>query len=379
MPPALSLTKNFLTLFIIDKLFVFCYQKHMGALMLILKCLITILLLVLCCKTEPLNIQHPSNPKPTFYLSTWDTHVINRNNTFHYMASKLTKPEHGYFTMNTLPPPQDFDLINKNNIHLTVWKSFRIPSPEKKKKSYLWQIESPIAIQVPPPQNYVASFQKIFTYAKSAADEKKVIYVPIPYNFEKIIRNYSLQHKKTLVTIVNTYHTGNLYDLRIKSVQWFLENHPNDILIYGSGWQSLKEKLSPNGQNAFDSQYKGYTDDKIETISTSKFSLAYENTSFPDYVSEKIFDVMAAGSVPIYAGAPNITDYFPKACFISYNDFKSHEELYQFLTTMDDNTYQKYLNCIQKFMENPEKNPNHYKNVANKVLKHIKKDRFSFF
>ena len=179
--------------------------------------------------------------------------------------------------------------------------------------------------------------------------------------------------------MINTYFTGHQYDLRIKSVQWFLENHPNDILIYGKGWQPLKEKLSPDGKKAFDAQYKGYVDDKIKTVSTSKFSLAYENISYPDYVSEKIFDVMAAGSVPIYAGAPNITDYVPKACFINYNDFKSHEELYQFLTTMDDNTYQKYLNCIQKFMENPEKNPNHYKNVANKILKHLNKDRFLNF
>ena len=44
-----------------------------------------------------------------------------------------------------------------------------------------------------------------------------------------------------------------------------------------------------------------------------------------------------------------------------------------------DLTYQKYLNCIQKFMANPEQNQNHYKNVANKILKHLKKNRVSLF
>lgn len=241
------------------------------------------------------------------------------------------------------------------------------------------QLESPISILVPPPQEYLNSFRKIFTYVKSTADGKNVIHTPIPYNYHKIIRNYNIQDKKILITLVNTYFTGYQYDLRIKSVRWFLENHPDDILFYGKGWIQLKSNLSSEAQKAFDSQYKGYADDKIEVVSKSKFSLAYENFSYPDYVTEKIFDVMAAGSVPIYAGASNITDHVPSACFINYNDFKSHEELYHFLTNMDDATYQKYLNCIQKFMANPEQNPNHYKNVANKILKHLKKDIFSLF
>ena len=40
----------------------------------------------------------------------------------------------------------------------------------------------------------------------------------------------------------------------------------------------------------------------------TKFVLAFENSVCNDYVTEKIYDVFAAGVVPIYLGAPNIDE-----------------------------------------------------------------------
>lgn len=80
---------------------------------------------------------------------------------------------------------------------------------------------------------------------------------------------------------------------------------------------------------------------------------------------------MAAGSVPIYSGAPNITDYLPKECFIDFHAFKNHEELYEYISTMTEETYKSYTNCIETFMKNPEKHPNHPTNVVSTILSHI--------
>ena len=45
---------------------------------------------------------------------------------------------------------------------------------------------------------------------------------------------------------------------------------------------------------------------KIRALRTSTFTLACENyLGDPGYVSEKVFDAMVAGSIPIYIGAPN--------------------------------------------------------------------------
>lgn len=80
---------------------------------------------------------------------------------------------------------------------------------------------------------------------------------------------------------------------------------------------------------------------------------------------------MAAGSVPIYSGISNITDYVPKECFIDFHQFKNHEELYAYISTMTDKTYNSYLKCIKNYMAEPEKNLNHPKQVTTLILSHI--------
>lgn len=47
-----------------------------------------------------------------------------------------------------------------------------------------------------------------------------------------------------------------------------------------------------------------------------RFSLAFENTSFPGYTTEKILDAWAAGAIPIYYGDPYITKDFNEKAFI---------------------------------------------------------------
>ncbi len=39
-----------------------------------------------------------------------------------------------------------------------------------------------------------------------------------------------------------------------------------------------------------------------------KFTLALENSLLPHYMTEKIWEPLAAGSVPVYYGAPNARD-----------------------------------------------------------------------
>jgi len=53
------------------------------------------------------------------------------------------------------------------------------------------------------------------------------------------------------------------------------------------------------------SQNNGHNRDKIEIGGQYKFIMAFENSETDDYVTEKMFEVLVAGSVPIYHGAPN--------------------------------------------------------------------------
>jgi len=85
---------------------------------------------------------------------------------------------------------------------------------------------------------------------------------------------------------------------------------------------------------------------KLDVISGYLFYLAFENSNAVDYVSEKMFDGLIAGTVPVYLGAPNIDDYLPgRNCIIKACDFASPAALAQhllFLST-DKVAYEDHL------------------------------------
>eukprot|EP01114_Cavostelium_apophysatum_P018071 TRINITY_DN550_c1_g1_i1.p1 TRINITY_DN550_c1_g1~~TRINITY_DN550_c1_g1_i1.p1 ORF type:complete len:562 (-),score=100.24 TRINITY_DN550_c1_g1_i1:1355-3040(-) len=77
-----------------------------------------------------------------------------------------------------------------------------------------------------------------------------------------------------------------------------------------------------------------------------KFTMSFENSETPDYVTEKLFGPLVAGSVPIYHGAPNGKIYAPtNRSIIFANDYKSPEEMAVHLKQLDSNDtlYQEYL------------------------------------
>lgn len=50
---------------------------------------------------------------------------------------------------------------------------------------------------------------------------------------------------------------------------------------------------------------------KVEALKHYKFSLAFENSNEEDYVTEKFFQSLVAGTVPVVVGAPNIQEFAP--------------------------------------------------------------------
>ena len=71
----------------------------------------------------------------------------------------------------------------------------------------------------------------------------------------------------------------------------------------GTGWFS---RWFPDRRLKLQSQHLGLSPgSKVTALRNSTFTLACENyLGDPGYVSEKVFDAMAAGSIPIYIGAP---------------------------------------------------------------------------
>ncbi len=85
---------------------------------------------------------------------------------------------------------------------------------------------------------------------------------------------------------------------------------------------------------------------KLSVLSQYKFNLAYENSIETDYITEKFFDPLLAGCVPVYMGAPNVDEYAPgDHCYIHAADFNGPKELAEYLLALneDDDAYSTYM------------------------------------
>ncbi len=87
-------------------------------------------------------------------------------------------------------------------------------------------------------------------------------------------------------------------------------------------------------------------DTMLDITARYKFALVFENSVAVDYVTDKLFDALIAGSVPVYLGAPNVADLLPaERCLIDVRDFSGPNELAAYLNWLDtrDDAYQEYL------------------------------------
>lgn len=67
---------------------------------------------------------------------------------------------------------------------------------------------------------------------------------------------------------------------------------------------------------------------KMTLYSRYKFVIAFENFRAANYVTEKFFDPLLAGAVPIYFGAPDIDEYAPgDNCYVDVRAYKTAGEL----------------------------------------------------
>jgi len=235
------------------------------------------------------------------------------------------------------------------------------------KPLYLLALESPLVRPENSNPELHTPFTKVFTYNDSLIDGKKYIKTNYSFFFPPVLTSNVVEKEKLCVTIVGNKMPkvrGNykeLYSERIRAINWFEENHPEDFDLYGVGWGrpefKLRRILNPikllkTLSAPSYTTYKGSVERKRPVLARYKFSICYENVqNVPGYITEKIFDCFFAGTVPVYLGANNITDYIPKDCFIDKRDFTNYESLYLFMTTISENNYNAYLTNIRNFMQ----------------------------
>ena len=162
------------------------------------------------------------------------------------------------------------------------------------------------------------------------------------------IPSIPFQNKKFCAAVYSNKMIGgrnSLYKDRQDIMVYFAKMNMCDI--YGIGWGRTKI-------TTLKTSYLGEISDKVSTLKKYKFCICFENYAANGLITEKIFDCFAAGTVPIYYGAPDILEFIPKSCFIDFRDFGGYKELYQYLVDMHDADYQSYLDAVNAFIQTTE-------------------------
>lgn len=91
-----------------------------------------------------------------------------------------------------------------------------------------------------------------------------------------------------------------LHDARLEAI----ERNPN-MDLYGPRWDNL-DNLPPWWEDlkpTIRSIWKGPVKDKLDVLSQYSYSVCYENTLEPGYITEKIIHCYLTGTIPMYRGA----------------------------------------------------------------------------
>lgn len=164
-----------------------------------------------------------------------------------------------------------------------------------------------------------------------------------------------------------------LFTERMRAVEFF--SRTNDIDLYGIGWEKASMQMGRSrlpipaqrvkiaAKNWWDrvhpdpllvaarKVFKGELDTKWETLSQYDFILCFENTRLPGWLTEKLFENLRVGTIPIYWGATDIKSLVPADCFIDMRDFSGYEELLPFLKSLDRRAIMRYREAGRAFLE----------------------------
>ena len=165
-----------------------------------------------------------------------------------------------------------------------------------------------------------------------------------------------------------TYRDAIFLSLHNTRINVLSELATADILdLYGVDWDN--EYLVPNVHRevfrAITPAWKGRAGHKHELIQQYDFGLCIENMEQPGYITEKIFDCLAAGVIPVYLGATDIADFVPPDTFVDLRALlKNKIHLPSFLIDMTYAERERFHRAGISFICSPEGDKYSYEGYA---------------
>jgi hypothetical protein len=147
-----------------------------------------------------------------------------------------------------------------------------------------------------------------------------------------------------------------LYSRRRQLARLVEKLDPNLLDIYGYGWRGEPigwiHRLIPHRPYA--AGRGPAIGCKSDYLGKYRFAISFENVrSNVGYISEKIFDLLFANTVPIYLGDEQITQAVPQDCFVDARKFRNDRELLEFARDCPEVEWQRLCQAGQTFIHSP--------------------------
>ncbi len=124
--------------------------------------------------------------------------------------------------------------------------------------------------------------------------------------------------------------------------------YSNKTMIEGHKLRHTIANTIKDGVDYFGRGTPNPIDYKEESLLDYRFSIVVENTNQINYITEKLLDCLAVGTIPVYWGCPNIGEYFNMDGIITFNTI---DELKQILPSLNEELYNSKLEAIKNNIE----------------------------
>lgn len=114
--------------------------------------------------------------------------------------------------------------------------------------------------------------------------------------------------------------------------------------VMGRNWPA---SCNPLGESRGD----GWQKEKSNVLKGYAFNLAYENTFLPFYVTEKIWDAIIWGCLPIYHGTKGIYDVFPPGSFVDGAGRRPEEIADEVQSMSPADRAERYAMCLRAYLD----------------------------
>ena len=195
-------------------------------------------------------------------------------------------------------------------------------------------------------------------------DKLHRLYWPIPHN-EVLEPFWSHTNRAKRVVVINGSHNPRSrykeqYSTRIEAMVELSKLGVVDL--YGRGWDKWWSRSAlwlPYWRNrsTLMSIYKGACASKFDVLQRYTFCLCFENMAMNGYITEKIFDCLYAGTIPLYLGAPDISKYIPSTAYVDCRKFTSWNEMWNEVHSMSDSQIQAMREAGRLFLGSEQARP----------------------